>query len=195
MTQRQALPPGHPLRRFFEGLVQHAFFERLGLPDPRLADYISDLLCRFVHTDAIFSIRDVRGRRLEEVAEMLAEASARPAESTDSGCPDGGVARERERAVHKHIGDFVLFWTGVYPEFLRRLRAPSRKDHLIDYTAQGRRSYYIASTFDWEPFRGEAQTLRKLSAQLEVCVFGLSLVRAGWESLAPETYHGFRERW
>jgi hypothetical protein len=177
-------PPSHGLlRRFFDGLVQHAFFQRLGVPDPRLADYLAELLCRFVRMDAIFGAGDVRGRRLEEVAEMLAEA----------GGPS--ASGERERAIHKHVGDFVLFWTGVYPEFLRRLRAPSRKDHLVDYVAQGRRSYWIASTFDAEPFRREARTLRRLSAELELCAFGLSLVREGWESLAPETYRGFRSRW
>jgi hypothetical protein len=183
MTQSEKPSPQSLLRRFFEGLVQNAFFERLGVPDPRLADYLADLLCRFVRVDAIFGMRDVQGRRLEEVAQMLAEASG------------PSVRRQRERAIHKHIGDFVLFWSGVYPEFLRWLRAPSRKDHLIDYTEQGRRSYYIASTFDLEPFRREAPVLRKLSAELELCVFGLSLVREGWESQAPETYRGFRSRW
>ena len=68
----EALPPRHPLRRLFEALVQETFFAKPGVPDPRLADYLSDLLCRFVRMDAIFGMRDVRGRRLEEVAEMLA---------------------------------------------------------------------------------------------------------------------------
>ena len=176
MSERHPAPL---LKRFFEGLVHHAFFERLGVPDPPLTDYLTDLLCRFVRMDAIFRMRDVRGRRLEEVAEMLAEAGGE------------SVSAERERAIHKHIGDFVLFWAGVYPEFLRWLRSPSRKDHLVDYMDQGRRSYRIASTFDAEPHRREAQTLRRLSAELEMCAFGLSLVREGWESLAPDAYHGF----
>jgi hypothetical protein len=179
----EQIPKQSLLLRFFEGLVQHAFYERLGIPDPRLTDYVADLLCRFVRMDAVFALRDMQGRRLEEVAQMLDEASN---EST---------ASQRERTIHKHIGDFVLFWTGVYPEFLRRLRAPSKQDHLVDYLAQGRRSYQIASTFDREPYRRESQTLRRLSAELEVCVFGLSLVRKGWESMAPEAYQGFRKRW
>jgi hypothetical protein len=173
----------HALRRFFEGLVQHAFFERLGVADARLADYLAALLCRFVHMDAIFRVRDLRGRRLEEVAEMLTEAVGAP------------LRRERERAIHKHIGDFVLFWTGVYPEFFRYLRAPHRKDRLIDYMEEGRRSYYIASTFEAEPFRREAGTLRRLSRELELCVYGLHLVRKGWQTTSPQTYRGFRSKW
>ena len=180
---RNVLASGAALRRFFAALVEHAFFSQLGIADVRLGDYVTDMLCRFVRMDAICGLRDMEGRRLEEVAEMLAEA--------------GGplVSKRRERAVHKHIGDFVLFWTGVYPEFLSRLRAPGKKDHLVDYVAQGRRSYYIASTFDFEAVRGEARTLRRLSEELELCAFGLSLVRRGWESLAPEDYRRFRRRW
>jgi hypothetical protein len=179
----ETLPSPPLLRRFFGGLVEHAFFERLGVPDPRLADYLADLLCRFVRMDAIFGVRDLRGRPLEEVAEMLAEAGGET------------LSSERERAIHKHVGDFVLFWMGVYPEFLRRLRAASRKDHLVDYMAQARRSYHIASTFDREPFRREAEILRRLSAELELCVFGLSLVREGWESLSAQSYRGLRRQW
>jgi hypothetical protein len=180
---RETLAYGRMLRPFFDGLVQHAFFEQLGIADAALADYLGGLLCRFVRMDAIFGLRDVRGRRLEEVAEMLAEAG------------DPAAAKEHERAVHKHIGDFVLFWTGLYPEFLHRLRASQSKDHLVDYVAQGRQSYYIASTFDREPFRREARTLRRLSEELELCAFGLSLVRKGWESLAPDSYRRFHGRW
>ena len=84
---------------------------------------------------------------------------------------------DREREVHKHIGDFALFWTGVYPEMLRHFRAAHRADHLVDYVAQGRRSYQIASTFDHGPYAGEAPVLRRLSEQFETCMLGLNLVR------------------
>jgi len=176
------IAPPQALRWLFEGLVQQTFFEKLGIADVPLAEYLTSLLCRFVHMDAIFPMRDVRGRRLVEVAEMLAEASEQP-------------TGQRQRTIHKHIGDFVLFWTGVYPEFLRWLRAPAKRDHLIDYMTQARRSYHIASTFDQEPFRREAQTLRKLSAELELCAYGLNLVRQGWEALSPQSYRGFRQKW
>ena len=75
---------------------------------------------------------------------MLMEVEAVP--------PEGRTSRE----MHRHIGDFTLFWTGVYPEVLKRLRSPMHKDHFIDYCEQGKRSYYIASTFEEEPFKEEA---------------------------------------
>lgn len=163
----------HPLRRLFERLVFQAFFETVRLPDAAVARYLADMLTRFVHMDQIYRLRDARGRRLEEVAEMLMEG--------DVLLNARSFARERE--VHKHIGDFTLFWTGVYPEALRLLRAVWRKDHLIDYVNQGRKSYYIASTFDMGEYRDEARTLRKLSQWFEYCIYGLHLVRQEWERL------------
>ena len=56
-----------------------------------------------------------------------------------------------------------------------------KKDHFIDYCEQGKRSYYIASTFADDPYREEAPVLRRLSEQFELCAYGLSQVRLEWE--------------
>jgi hypothetical protein len=158
----------HPLRRYFSGLTEHAFVERLGVADPRLIDYLSLLLARFVHIDEIHRLEGSVGRDLEQVADMLVEAEA---------LPGGRTCRE----VHRHIGDFTLFWTGVYPEALKRLRSLLRKDHFIDYCERGKRSYWIASTYADDPYAEEAPVLRRLSEQFELCAWGLSQVRKEWE--------------
>jgi hypothetical protein len=162
-------PPDHPLRRLFAGLTEQTFMGTLGVADPRLTDYLSALLSRFVHVDALYRLRNARGKRLEEVAEMMIEAEA---------LPEGPTRRE----VHRHIGDFALFWTGVYPEALERLRSALCKDHFIDYCAQGKRSYFIASTFAEDPYREEAPILRRLSEDFELCAYGLRQVRRQWEN-------------
>ena len=176
------IPPTHPLARLFSALTEQTFFGELGIADPPLVDYLAKLLVRFVHMDAIFPFRSLAGKRLEEVAEMLAEAESehRSAAST--------------REYHRHIGDFTLFWSGVYPEALKLLRAPTRKDHLVDYCAQGKRSYWIASQYDDEPYRREAPVLRRLSEQFELCVFGLNRVRHEWERLDQQGAAAFRHR-
>lgn len=165
--------PDHPLRRLFAGLTEQTFLSTLGMADPNLIDYLSELLSRFVHMDSIFRLRNASGRRLEEVADMMLEAKELP--------PEGRTRRE----VHRHIGDFTLFWTGVYPEALRRLRSALKKDHFIDYCERGKRSYYIASTFEDEPYRDEAPVLRRLSTQFELCAYGLNQVRREWERREP----------
>ena len=160
------------LRRLFAGLVEQTFQSDLGIADPTLTDYLAELLCRFIRFDAVYRIRDTGGRRLEEVAEMIVEAEHRRA----------GPRRE----IHRHIGDFTLFWSGVYPEALPGLRSQLRKDHLLDYCEQGKRSYYIASTYDTEPYAKDAPVLRRLSDEFELCGVGLNRVRREWEALAGE---------
>jgi len=167
--------PDHPLRRLFAGLTEHTFIHTLGLADPRLTDYLSELLSRFIHFDALYRLHNTGGKRLEEVADMMLEAESMP--------PEGRTRRE----VHRHIGDFTLFWTGVYPEALRRLRSVLKKDHFVDYCEQGKRSYYIASTFEEEPYREQATVLRRLSQEFELCAYGLNQVRREWERNQPAT--------
>ncbi len=164
--------PDHPLRRFFAGVTEQTFIVTLGMGDPRLIDYLSELLSRFLHMDYLYRLRNAQGRRLEEVADMMLEAQA---------LPEGRTRRE----VHRHIGDFTLFWTGVYPEALQRLRSVLCKDHFIDYCLQGKRSYYIASTFEDAPYQEEAPVLRRLSEEFELCAYGLNQVRREWERRQP----------
>lgn len=159
----------HPLRRLFTGLTEQAFMDSLGMGDPGITDYLALLLSRFVHMDAIYQLRNLSGRPLTEVADMLLEASHLP--------PEGRTCRE----VHRHIGDFTLFWTGIFPEALKRMKSILTKDHFIDYCEQGKRSYYIASTYADEPYKEEAPVLRRISERFELCAFGLNQVRLEWE--------------
>ncbi|HEV3203077.1 MAG TPA: hypothetical protein VGY77_01780 [Gemmataceae bacterium] len=165
--------PNHPLRRMFAGITEHTFIRTLGIGDPLLVDYLSELLSRFIHTDIIDRLRSTSGRRLEEVADMILAAEEMP--------PEGRTRRE----IHRHIGDFTLFWTGVYPEMVNRLRSVLSRDHFIDYCQQGKRSYYIASTFENDPYREEAPVLRRLSEDFEICAYGLTQVRQEWERSQP----------
>ena len=45
--------PEHPLRRLFAGITEQTFMTNLGVADPQLVDYLSILLSRFVHLDAL----------------------------------------------------------------------------------------------------------------------------------------------
>lgn len=162
------IPENHPLHRLFRGLAEHTFLAELGIGDPRLVGYVAGLLARFVPSEGVWAIRDSQGRRITEVAAMLAEAEA----SHDD---------DRRRECHRHVGDFTLFWTGVYPEALESLRSRRSIDHLIDYQQQGKRSYFVASTLAGE----QAPVLRRLSDEFELCAYGLSMVRKEWERLEP----------
>lgn len=176
------ISPDHPIRELFSTVVERSFQRHLGVNEPEMTRYISNVLVDFTHRDSVFRIRDARGRRLEEVAEMLVEGDVTL----------NATSFEREREVHKHIGDFTLFWTGVYPEMLRLLRAAQRADHLLDYVQQGRKSYQIASTFQHEPYADEAPVLRRLSDQFETCMIGLNLVRKELEAYSSPEMQSLR---
>ncbi len=164
------------LYRFFAGLTEYAFQTRVGLADPPLVEYLTDLLTRFVRLDTLISLRSLAGQPLNEIAEMLLEADARV-----------GDAR---RQAYRHIGDFTLFWTGVYPEALQRLQRSARKDSFIDYCEQGKRSYLIASTIRTGDKDEEGEVLERLSHDFELCVYGLGEVRREWERREPDAPPG-----
>jgi hypothetical protein len=163
---------GSALRRLFDGLVEQIFMVDLGMCDPALTGYLGDMLADFVHVDRIYRLRTVDHTVIRELSQMEALA--------DLG-PDLDETRRR-RLINKYIGDFTLFWTGVYPEHLRP--RPGVVSRLEAYLLQGKRSYGIASELTREHDRPPAEILHRLSEQFEYCVHGLQLVRAGWEQLS-----------
>lgn len=166
----------HPLYGLLAELTHRNFAVYLGWPDTEVIGYVTGVLVDFVHVDRLYRIRDARGRRVEEVAEMLAEGDL--LHRADS--------LERERTVHKHIGDYTLFMAGVFPEFVRRLRTSKlliSADAFLDYVQVGKRSYRIVSEFPSDFPGGASPLFRKLSENFELCVYGLGCVRADLDRL------------
>jgi hypothetical protein len=167
-------PANHPLRRMFAGLTEHAFIGAIGVADPPLIDYLSELLTRFTHFGAVYRLQGSHGRPLTEVAEMVMEAEEIP--------PEGRTKRE----YHRHIGDFTLFWTGLFPEAVKRQATGWSRDSFVSYTLQGKRSYLIAASFEVEPYREEAPVLKRLGDEFELCAVGLNRVRKELDELHAE---------
>ncbi|MDI9639676.1 hypothetical protein QPK87_04965 [Kamptonema cortianum] len=157
----------HPLRLLFaeqvhDQVVKHV--QSSGLP--QVEDYLVDLLLSFIHTERIFAVRDSVGKPISSVYEMLAEADVRlNADSFD-----------RERAVHKHIGDYILFWSGVYPDFLNKLKLQPGWDLACNYMEQGRNSYHLVSTFDHPPYTADSALFKTMSEIYPACSFVLKQV-------------------
>ncbi|MCA9038765.1 MAG: hypothetical protein KDA65_00320 [Planctomycetaceae bacterium] len=163
------------LRNLFAATTEQTFQGELGVANPRFTDYLVDLLMRFLRYDSLHKVRNATGQRLYEVTDMLEEAEER----TDLP----------RREVYRHIGDYSLFWTGLYPEALKQKQKSNRRDHLVDYFQQGKRSYYLASRYDEAPYHEEATILRWLSDEFELCSYGLQRVRQEWDKLIAETDH------
>ena len=112
-----------------------ATFHDLVMHDEPAATYLADLLTRFARTDALFP-RGVADTRLETVVDMLLEAQAVWDHDSVTFQP------EREVTVRRHIGDYTLFMTGVFPERVARV-ASTRY-----YVDQGKRAYHFVSEYD-----------------------------------------------
>ncbi len=161
--------PDHPLRQHFAGLIEHAFCAEVGMCNPLLTDYLAEMLVEFTHIDRLNTIRNASGKQLEQIAAMLiVQSKEKPANRT-----------ERDRALYRNIGDYTLFWAGLYPEHLRKSQAPT--DVLLDYVSRGKKSYAIVSELADENDRLPPRLFRNLSEDFEYCLYGLGLVRKGWD--------------
>lgn len=161
--------PDQTVRKYFTGLAESTFVTELGVADPPLVDYVSDLLVRFIRSDVVHRLRGVNGRPLLSVSEMVAESTERLGEA--------------RRELHRHIGDFTLFWAGVYPEALRSTPTVEL-DPFLDYCRQGKRAYHLASQLavdSPESPESQAELLERLSTCFELCCYGLREVRRHWE--------------
>ena len=177
------IEPNHPLARLFRELVQRRFYNDSQIRDGDVTAYISGLLSRFTDVRELYRIRNARGKRLEDVGEMLIESN--PLLEASSF--------DREREVRKHIGDYTLFLCGLFPEYVARLpRRSLRLDSVVDYVKAGKESYRVVSYFDQFEYRAEAPLFRKLAEWFELCVVGLNRVKQDLERLQRERYDHWR---
>jgi len=167
----------HPIRHYFVEALHDSFNRELGLENSEDVEaYIGDLLVDFMSFDNVYGIHDSFGQPVETIAEMIVEGDIR----------GNAMSFDREREVHRHIGDFLLFWSGLFPEFLKQMRSPGSKDMLLDPVRQGRFSYHVVSTFEHGAYAHEAPIFKKLSDEFEQYRYGLALVRASFEGFARQ---------
>jgi hypothetical protein len=169
------IPESHPLQELFTELIHHHFDRDIGLRDDEVQDYIAGMLAEFCECEQLYRICNASGRRLEDVGEMLLEAD-----------PIYGPARsfDRERQVRKHIGDYTLFLSGMFPESINRFRLRrARLENFVDFMKAGKESYYIVSKFDQFEYAKLAPLFAKLAREFESCVYGLNLVKGDLQEM------------
>lgn len=156
------------IERFFRGISEFIFHTKLGVADVQLVDYVSDLMLRFVRVDSLYSLRQSDGMRTKHVVQMVSEAERRI-----------GLAK---REVYRHVGDFTLFWSGMYPESLSvKKNQGDTPDQFINYCRQGKRAYAIAAEIEGGEDRPPSELIHRMSEHFEMCAYGLREVRRHWE--------------
>lgn len=159
----------HPLQKLFVELVGRHYAEEIGIRDPQIVGYVASLLAEFCDAEQLQKIRTASGKPLNDVGEMLIESDPiyGPAPSFD-----------RERQVRKHIGDYTLFYAGMFPESINHYRLRrQRVEGFVDWVRAGKESYYIVSKFEHFEYAKVAPLFAELSQRFEQCVYGLNLVK------------------
>jgi hypothetical protein len=183
---RAQVPPQHPLRQLFGALTEKSFTEHLGWPDLNVTSYVSNLLVDFTRTDQLYKIKNRHDQPVDAVVDLLFESEViLEAQSLD-----------RERDVHRHIGDFTLFMAGLFPEYLRRLKSAGliyHKDFLVDCVKTGKRSYGIVAQIGRGDSGNNPPLFQKLSENFELCVTGLGFVRSDLDRMQNPAYQRARD--
>ena len=163
------IPESHPLRTLFVELVGRHFAQEIGIRDPEVVSYVAHLLTEFCDVTQLYKIQSASGKPLNDVGEMLLESDPvyGPAPSFD-----------RERQVRKHIGDYTLFFAGMFPESINHYRLRRQRiENFVEWVKAGKESYYIVSKFEYFEYAKVAPMFAQLSRKFEDCVYGLNQVK------------------
>ena len=162
------IPESSQLQQFFNHIVERNY-EEVGVRQSEVHSYVAHLLTEFCEAENLYKIKNAEGRPLADLGEMLLESDPiyGPAPSFD-----------RERQVRKHIGDYALFFSGMFPEALNshRLRR-ERLESFLDFVKAGKESYFIVSKFEHFEYAKVAPLFRRMSEEFERMVYGLNQVK------------------
>ncbi|WP_213807408.1 hypothetical protein [Granulicella sp. dw_53] len=163
----------YSLRQLFHEVVAECYVKHAGMDDGEVTSYVADLLTDFSNADRLYRLRDAQGRPLEDMATMLLASD-----------PVLGSAPsfEAEREIRKHIGDYTLFHTGMYPELLNSWPHQDGQRYL-EMVQAGKDSYYVVSQFNVFEYAVEAPLFERLAESFELCIYGLNKVRGELERL------------
>ncbi len=174
------IPESHPLQQLFLEMVSRNFSGGVGLRNQEVSEYVASLLTEFCEVEQLYKIRNAASRPLDDVGEMLLESNPIYGEAPSF---------DRERQVRKHIGDYTLFFTGMFPESINRLRLRrQRLENFVDFMKAGKESYYIVSKFEFFEYAKVAPLFARLSQEFERCVYGLNLVKNELQEMQHPIY-------
>jgi hypothetical protein len=152
------------LPRFFESATRQTFAD-LRIDDPPALRYLTELLTRFVRTEALRTIRELPGRRLDTVADSLLAIQ----HAWDPDAP--GFDPNAERALRRQIGDYTLFMTGVFRDYVDRLSVTGYYEH------EGRHAYRFVAEMARAGAEADAPLYRRLADRFEMYAGALTYAR------------------
>jgi hypothetical protein len=128
LTVRSMLLPSEAL--FFYVVVRHAL-QAAGLHDRDVADYLSALLLDFGQRDRAWRIDWNDDQRHRYLVDILADLEA--------------TAGDRRFKVMVHLGNYALWLSGLFPDYIAARRLRKAGPDVTYYEALGSRGFGLAS--------------------------------------------------
>ncbi|MCH1496323.1 MAG: hypothetical protein L7U72_13955 [Rubripirellula sp.] len=163
------------LSRFLTGINESVFLTKMGIANIELVNYLTGLLIQFIRTDAIPVPSGQAHYSAIKLLHLMDEAEK-------SGS-------RRRRNLYQAIGDYTLFYAGVYPESVEKPKQRHTSGWLRNLTQHGKYCYALASKITPEGEQPSKQVLQCLSHQYELCTYGLRETRREWEQSCSKPEH------
>jgi hypothetical protein len=152
------------LPRFFESVTRQAFGD-LAIDDAPALRYVTELLTRFVRTEALRTLRELPGQRLDTVADSLLAIQ-------HAWDPEGpGFNPGAERVLRRQIGDYTLFMTGIFRDYVDRLSVTGY------YAHEGSHAYRFVAEMARAGAEADAPLYRRLADHFEMYAGALTYAR------------------
>lgn len=148
------------IRSFFSNLINMSFLDLGKEKDRDTAHYLTEMLTEFARAESLYKLSDAEGRKLHTIVDMLIESQKAPSGNS-----------EYQREVRKYVGDFSLFMSGIFRDYV------SRGSYLSYYMNEGMKSYSLVSRLDLERGEGDPIMFSKLSREFEFYSGALDYMR------------------
>ena len=141
------------LKEFFYWLVRRTF-QDLQIKNQAVAEYLTDLLVFFCRTEMLYCLRNAQNEKLETVVDMLLEVN----QAREQG---ENASQKRIREIYRYIGDYIMFITGIFQEYVRKLGC------LDFYFREGEMAYRHLFELDLKYYKPGASLFLELSRRFE----------------------------
>jgi len=138
---------------FFHHNLEQVFAD-LRLSNKDALDYITSILTQFARTENLFRIKQLPKFKLDSVVETILQVEA-------NRHSDESFSENEEIFIRKHIGDFTLFMSGIFREYVQRM------GFLEYYHLEGRRSYQRVFDYAFKLYEKKAPVFEDLSHKYE----------------------------
>jgi hypothetical protein len=112
----------------FSVLLRRSLSGHRSALDRRVINYLANLLSLFVHTDRVYRVRPGDATPREYLVDLIQDA-----EQADS---------QHQFIIHAHIGNYALYLTGLFPQWIEHRHQYRRRPVNINYYVDFGRSYF-----------------------------------------------------